>query len=169
MAGSRRGHPEGWPCTACLLSAPCSTDPATLPTAVPGLGCTGPWAQSSMGAELPDAGVGSDTLLSLSVGHDDSEVLPRDMGYGSGQLGRLNTSHQTEVQSLEISIMARRKKTTYAVLLERICKGNKKVSEVKRKRSILGSRKGTEHSVMNWRVGNIRQNKCSSVSFSDAY
>lgn len=73
-----------------------------------------------MGAELPDAGVGSDTLSSLSVGHNDSEVLLRDMGYGSGQPGRLNTSHQTEVQSLDISIMAREKKHLRSVVGENL-------------------------------------------------
>ena len=73
-----------------------------------------------MGAELPDAGVGSDTLSSLSVEHDDSEVLPRDMGYGSGQPGRLNRSHQTEVQSLGISIMAREKNHLRSVVGENL-------------------------------------------------
>lgn len=53
-----------------------------------------------------------------------------------------------------------REKHFYTAFLERICKGNKKVSERKRKRSIFGSRKGTEHSVMNWREGNIKQKKC---------
>lgn len=104
---------------------------------------------------MPDSAL---TPLHLSVGHNDSEVPHRDAGYGSGQPGRLNTSHQTEVQSLEISVMAR-EKHFYTGSLERICKGNEKVSERKRKRSIFGSRKGTEHSVMNWREGNIRRNK----------
>lgn len=49
------------------------------------------------------------------------------MGYSSGQPERLNTRHQSEVQSLEISIMAR-EKHCYAVLLEGVCKGNKKVT-----------------------------------------
>lgn len=38
MAGRRAGHPEGWPCMSYLLFTPCSTDPDTLPVAVPRLG-----------------------------------------------------------------------------------------------------------------------------------
>lgn len=44
-------------------------------------------------------------FISLFLGHNDSEFLPRDT---SGQPRRLNTSHQTEVQSLEIGTMAKR-------------------------------------------------------------
>lgn len=50
-------------------------------------------------------------MVNLFVRHNDSEVLSRDTSYSSGQPGRLNTNHQTEVQSLETSIMAREKKT----------------------------------------------------------
>lgn len=46
----------------------------------PQLGLDSPSAQSSMGAQLPDAGEDSDTPSSLSVGDNDSEVLPRDKG-----------------------------------------------------------------------------------------
>lgn len=43
-----------------------------------------------------------------------------DRGYSSDQLGRLNTSHQTEVQSLEISIMAREKTLLHSVVGENL-------------------------------------------------
>ena len=72
-------------------------------------GLAGPRAQSSMGAKLPAAGLGSDTPSFLSVGDNDSEVSRRDAGYSSGQPGRENIRHQIDVQSLEIGIMAREK------------------------------------------------------------
>lgn len=112
MAGSRGRHPERWPCMACLLSTPCSTTVDILPMAVPRLGhiCL------SLSPELHgDRATRCCSWLwhpcICLCGTNDCEVLAKDKGYSSGQPERLNKRHESEVQSLEISFMAKEKNT----------------------------------------------------------
>lgn len=125
MAGSRAGHPEGWPCMACLLSTPHSTRSAILPMAVPRLGQVCPWAQRSTGTELPDAGAGSDTPSSPSGGQMTVNSSPKTKVQ---QQTAREVKHKTPKGSTKPwkSIMDR-EKHFYVALLEGICKGNKKV------------------------------------------